>query len=305
MNVPKTNPDFISKKIVAALVLAVAVVSISLYSTRERSESKRIPQKTAENKTGDINLAELTARDSDKDGVLDWEEYLWGTNPENPDTYGKGLGDLAEIKNKKSLLGGGVAPRPESPPTETDMFAFDLFSSATALKQSGNYNPETVVNLLSGISDNLAEQGREKVYYSLSDLKIAEITADSIESYREAMMLTADKYSGYNLGNELLIIAEAVDKNKSEKLKEIENSVSVYRRLLGESLLVVVPENLSANHLAIVNAYGNIIESLGQAEKIFSDPIVGLVEMTRYRNATNSLIIAMGKIELYFAGVLQ
>jgi len=151
----------------------------------------------------------------------------------------------------------------------------------------------------------LAEQGREKVYYSLSDLKIAEITADSIESYREAMMLTADKYSGYNLGNELLIIAEAVDKNKSEKLKEIENSVSVYRRLLGESLLVVVPENLSANHLAIVNAYGNIIESLGQAEKIFSDPIVGLVEMTRYRNATNSLIIAMGKIELYFAGVLQ
>lgn len=43
------------------------------------------------------NMAKQTVLDTDGDGLRDWEEILWKTNPNNPDTDGDGYTDKEEI----------------------------------------------------------------------------------------------------------------------------------------------------------------------------------------------------------------
>ncbi len=48
--------------------------------------------------------AEEIDKDSDNDGLKDWEESLWGTNPNNPDTDGDGTPDGQEVKQGRNPL---------------------------------------------------------------------------------------------------------------------------------------------------------------------------------------------------------
>ena len=149
--------------------------------------------------------------------------------------------------------------------------------------------------------ENIDKRAAEKAYYYFSDLKIVGTSTTSIEIYRDEMMQIADEYGQSGLGDELLAIAGAIDEKNPDKLNGLPGGIYSYRKILNEILAAEVPENLAANHLVMANACRNIVESLGLAEKIFSDPVAGLVEVTRYRNATNSFIAAVGRVEVYYA----
>ncbi|KKR21815.1 MAG: hypothetical protein UT48_C0003G0023 [Parcubacteria group bacterium GW2011_GWE2_39_37] len=52
-------------------------------------------------------LKSTESLDSDRDGLLDKEELVWGTDPFNPDTDGDGMNDGDEIKAGRNPLGKG------------------------------------------------------------------------------------------------------------------------------------------------------------------------------------------------------
>lgn len=56
-------------------------------------------------------LKALTAEDSDNDGLLNWEESLYGTDPQNPDTKGLGVKD-GEAVNKGLIVPPAVVRAP-------------------------------------------------------------------------------------------------------------------------------------------------------------------------------------------------
>ena len=47
---------------------------------------------------------ELLNKDTDNDGLKDWEEILWKTDPNNPDTDGDKTTDGEEIKLNRNLI---------------------------------------------------------------------------------------------------------------------------------------------------------------------------------------------------------
>ena len=49
----------------------------------------------------------LIDKDSDSDGLKDWEETLWKTDPKNPDSDGDSYLDGLEVKNGYSPSGAG------------------------------------------------------------------------------------------------------------------------------------------------------------------------------------------------------
>ena len=51
---------------------------------------------------GNEILENLITRDTDLDGVLDWEEGLWGTDPTKKDTNDDGVFDGVEIAKLKT-----------------------------------------------------------------------------------------------------------------------------------------------------------------------------------------------------------
>ncbi len=291
----------IENKIFWTIVVAIIIVSFSFVASRPKKDvSEKTAGSEAVQTTREISLNELVNKDSDKDRVKDWEEELWGTDPYNPDTLGRGFGDLAEINKKRATLPKTATDTKNGNLTETDAFTQQLFASIMALKQDGSMTDETMSDVSSSIVENLKKEAEEKQYYALSDLKIVPAGTSSVISYQKDMARVAKKYSNAGLGKEITALAKAVDKKDSGSLKGLDKTTTIYRHLLDETLSVTVPKNLAPNHLIIVNSYRNIIESLGNAEKIFSDPIVGLVEVARYRNSSNLLILSLAILGRYF-----
>ncbi len=84
-----------NKKILAILLILVLSVFISAGISKKNQQPKLTPAPTA------VNL------DSDKDGLLDTQEALYGTDKNNPDTDGDGFKDGDEVKNGYNPLGEG------------------------------------------------------------------------------------------------------------------------------------------------------------------------------------------------------
>ncbi|MEK7614159.1 MAG: hypothetical protein AAB428_00630 [Patescibacteria group bacterium] len=190
----------IGNKILWAVVIAIIIISFSFVTSRPKKEAS---EKTAGSETvqttREISLNELVNKDSDKDRVKDWEEELWGTDPYNPDTLGRGLGDLAEINKKRATLPKIAESTKNGVMAETDAFTQQLFASIMALKQDGSMTDETMGDFSSSIVENLKKEAEEKQYYALSDLKIVPAGTSSVISYQKDMARVAKKYSNAGL----------------------------------------------------------------------------------------------------------
>ena len=89
-------------------------------------------------------LPDLIQRDTDGDGVPDWEEALWGTDKNKKITFND-TPDATYIENKKKELkieGNVIADATKL--TETEKFAREFFTSYSAMKSSGQIDQNTI-----------------------------------------------------------------------------------------------------------------------------------------------------------------
>jgi hypothetical protein len=83
------------------VVAAIIFVFFPLKKGQKGTASLTKAPKTKEEIIQDLN------RDSDGDGLKDWEEKIYGTDPNNPDTDGDGTSDGDEIKSSRNPLKKG------------------------------------------------------------------------------------------------------------------------------------------------------------------------------------------------------
>src|SRR3989344_1932573 len=126
---------------------------------------------------GNETLESFVNKDTDGDGILDWEENLWGTDPLKKDTNDDGTGDDVEVAKMKAAQGmsvnGKINLDVESSETltETDKFSRELFSTIATLSQAGEINQETVEKLSNSLVEQIKAPSVQKVFL-MSDLKI-------------------------------------------------------------------------------------------------------------------------------------
>jgi hypothetical protein len=92
----------VDKRIVLILIilLGLGLFSIGgwfLFFAGDEKETKTIYEKAAASLLSS-NAAEIAIKDSDEDGLRDWEEALWKTDPNNPDTDKDGYSDSEETR---------------------------------------------------------------------------------------------------------------------------------------------------------------------------------------------------------------
>jgi len=69
--------------------------------------TEKTGQKETISQKGGLTQITEAQLDSDNDGLKDWEEKLWGTDPNNPDTDGDGVKDGEELKQGRDPLKPG------------------------------------------------------------------------------------------------------------------------------------------------------------------------------------------------------
>jgi len=297
-----------SRKIVIALVLFVVIVGGAFLIVRLKSSSLdyKNQQVIAEIQT------EKLYKDSDNDGLKDWEEQLWGTDPNNPDTNGDGIKDAEEIRMGINPLGKGpddklatdtiqkkVNPSIESDLTETDKVSRELFAKLLAAKRDGKNVSVTDYNnfLLEAIANS--PEGNTTVYRE-SDFKKVADTKTAIRDYGNALAkISAEKAKEFP-GNELTIFDDATNKNDPKILDGLDSPINRYKAIRDEMLLMSVPSTAVSIHSKIVNLFSLMITGIQNMKYIFTDPIKAVNGVSLYPNSVGYFVTAMTELRDYF-----
>lgn len=253
------------------------------------------------NISGDETLEDLVGRDTDGDGILDWEEGLWGTDPNKKDTKDDGIPDNVEIERMKSATGSTLPGGPASEEnnlTETDKFSRELFSTVATLNQTGGLDQSSVDKL----SDSLAEQiqnSTQKKVFSLSDLKIIDKNdSRTIQNYNKEA--GAVLYKKYPINEKIInILKESLTENSeidSSILSKLDPIIKQIEEVIAGMIKISVPSKIAVLHLDLINVFEKIAESLRDIKLVDTDPIVAIGAISQYPKNNDQLELILGKL---------
>ena len=244
-------------------------------------------------------LKDLVNKDTDADGVLDWEEGLWGTSPTQKDTDADGVSDSTEIAQLKAQARGSAEVEiSEENLTQTDKFSRELVATMAALNQSGEMDQATIEKLGQSLATQVENSPSKKTYGS-SDIKVIKDTSlQAAEKYNSAMRTVYSKYvivsSHIDILQESLTEDEDLDGSVLEKLDPI---IKQTQGIINGMIAIEVPQNLAPFHLALINALANLNENLSSVQLVDIDPIMAFSAMSQYEQNATLLELAATNLE--------
>jgi len=242
-------------------------------------------------------IGKLVKKDTDGDGVLDWEEGLWGTDPTSKDTDGDGEADDKEIAKLKAEAVGStsVASAESAKLTETEKFSDQLFATVTALNESGGADQAILDKIGESLAENIQNSTPKKVY-TLSDIKIIDDSSlESIQKYRNTFISI---YAAVKVKKGIMEVLQEYNSNEDDTsiLLQLEPLVNQLNIIINGLKKMSVPRSISFLHLDLMNALQQISENTNDVRLIDKDPIVALTALGQYEKNIPVLELTTNKI---------
>jgi len=238
--------------------------------------------------TQKLTINELLQKDSDGDGVMDWEEGLWGTDPNNIKTF-NGTPDAEYVKSKREALQTpGENGLDNNSLSETDKFAQQFFASIAALKQNGQVDANTIKNISTSLGQTIVDSTIIDKY-SNSDAKIsANDDATRQKTYYTTIKKLFETYTKKGIGDEAeitgtLASSSITTEEKTKYTNQLSQIADAYQEYAQKVIGTQVPGSLVSYHLAIANNANNTGIAVRNMSKVTDDPIVGLSGLSQYQ----------------------
>jgi len=234
--------------------------------------------------------------DFDQDGLENWEEFLWKTDPLNPDSDGDGTSDGEEVASgrdpRKVGPNDSIKDNPENPDTpKTDLLAQQFALEYFTLKQSGSdLTPEMQDRIVQSLVDESYERAPLELY-GVNQLNIEDISTDlTFKKYGNDLGTVLIETNNPNVSEDPLTIVEDALANEDEDLlADLDLYIEGYREIIDKMLEISVPKDLSDIHLNLVNSSYYVLYSLEGMRDIFDDPLGGFISISDYTDSTNLL----------------
>ncbi|OGI63209.1 hypothetical protein A2818_00175 [Candidatus Nomurabacteria bacterium RIFCSPHIGHO2_01_FULL_40_12] len=241
-------------------------------------------------------LENLVNKDTDLDGVLDWEESLWGTDPTKKETT-PGIPDgnaIAKLKPKTEQGKSSKLPPGDTENlTETDKFSREFFATIATLNQNGAMDQETIEKLSSSLAEHIQNSPPRKVFV-LADMKIKnDNSLQAIKNYDNTLNNIYKKYPvKENVMNVLQRFIVDQDNVDSSALLELDPIIEQTKKIIDAMVKMEVPQSFASLHLEFVNGLQNSTENLTDIKLYDSDVIVALSGISKYEKNIETLAIA-------------
>ncbi|HXK37790.1 MAG TPA: hypothetical protein VJ579_01865 [Candidatus Paceibacterota bacterium] len=263
----------LSSPLVLSTFVAAGIVGVGIYM---------LPSKDSGKPSGKIDeAAPATAlmqqeTDTDNDGLPDWEEAVYGTDPTNPDTDGDGVQDGAEVRTGHNPTKKGpddilyVLSLGNATTTDVDE-AKKKFYSEFLSKEVEKIRSSTVQDLVKSFDASQVQPRR-----TLSDLAvISDNSPETLRTYANDFGKIIQIYTSKDVEAEADILKKALETKKQSDLQRLELSAIAYRNFTNDLLKLPTPSIFAEHHLNIVNGYDVMSRSLYLTTKLFSNPVIG------------------------------
>ncbi len=267
-----------------------------------------------------VKAKALLEEDGDKDGLKDWEEQLWKTDPHNPDTDGDGTPDGEEIRLGRNPLiantaAAGTPPSDlldketietkttlgQAPWTETDQLSREFFARYLAIKKSGQtITPEIEAQLIGEVISHYPPTLQKKTFGE-GDLALASADdAAAYRSYGNALGAALAKRREASGENELVIYERALTDEDAGDLATLQSRAARYEGFITDIKAIPTPKGAVAAQLVLLNAFEGLKESVEGMSLAMKDPVASLGPTGAYPNAVQALTDAMTAVSGLF-----
>ena len=298
-----------SKKIGVALFFVVALFVVVFVIPKEKTYNTS-PEKNLFGEISRKQISEVAKKDSDGDGLADWEEALWGTDINNPDTDGDGTSDGEEVRLRRDPSSGEVddslleynLPKIVNDGeelTHTERFGRELFSGYSELINTSRYKDEQADILYKLLDQNIADIESVEPY-TLSDIRTfsEENNTIAIKNYGNSIIANLQSEVGIN---EIVAIIELLETRSIESKENLQKIIDSNKKIIQKNLNLPAPKGAENIHLAFLNSHNEVIESLIKILKISEDPLLSVTGIGEYSQATSNFDEILVDFKEYFS----
>lgn len=295
-----------STKILAALIIAAAMISASFWLTSAKP-------RLANALSTDELLRAYVAQDTDDDGLPDWQEKVYGTDPGNPRSAD------ASMTDADAVAAGVVAPVfvseppretvseadiPVALPADTSLtarfsrqFMEEYFAAGGGKNVSEGEQAKIVDNLITTFAQE-AEERLTSSYTRLSLKVRSDVGAMAYIEELEAFMLSSLPTENSDMVALAHTLIEKGDLAAGSRLQELSR---MYGAVAKGLLAMSVPSRLVNEHLLLVRAYDRVSRGGAVLAAYEQDPIAALGALSVFVPARNDIVTAF---KTYAAEVL-
>lgn len=296
----------INKKNLLLIAVSAAVIGGAFVLAEIRNTAKKnVVYVESEVNTNSAFAASLSITDTDNDGLKDWEEELWGLNPNSKDSNRNGIPDGDEvtglIKNNQSALAKATVntKTTNSKPTKTEEFSKKFFSNYLELRRSGNLTDENIQDLVARMSEPVTETAARAEYSTknVTILKTSDVTA--IKNYANSFGAIRERYKKSYENNQVRIGEDGPNFEDPNFLKDIARVSNLYKNMTTELSKIPVPEVLADTHISLLNTYSLSALGLYEISTISKDPLTAIKGIARHNEATQMEIVHVEEIATF------
>lgn len=288
--------------VAGGIVLIGGLILGMRYVWLHRNTLRLTPQQKAlHDSSQKISVGELIGRDTDSDGISDWEEALWGTDPQKVDTDGNGKTDKEEIDARKAALDtSSSAATTDRESNETALLAQQLFATIVSLSQSGNLTSEAIENLSDSIGNSITIKTLDDTYTTTSIKTGANTKAVRQKLFTDFKKLV-QTYDQYKFGSELELMEQQFEAGNTRALESIRRIAVAYQKFAVDAAKLTVPTDYSTQYVVLLNSYDKIGRTLIDLSVTDENPLVSISAFVQYSTHSAALVDSIEAFKAYMA----
>lgn len=280
-----------SKKFQASILFIIVLFVIfigikeAIYLFKNKKTIHNLPVK--------VTIGEIIQKDSNENGIADWEEYLWGLDP-----YKNGSENKEFILAKKKTLAennGSIIADGSQTTTDNEALSREFFAAIVSLQQTGSLNDESLGAISNSIGNNI-QVIEIKDIYTHNMMTIVDDSSSAKNTYQENLSKLISKYKDADIGNELTFIIQGLNNKDPQALYAAKTVGIAYQQFGKEFIKVPVPGAIATLQLNAANNYEKTGQTINDLTTMLNDPIGGMKAILNYKKYNDALGTDLEKI---------
>ena len=286
----------------AILVLIIAIfTALIIIAPNEQLKTPETGQKNQQPTIDQQRLAELN-KDSDRDGLKDWEEIIYGTDPHNPDTDGDGTPDGEEIKQGRDPLKKGPNDKIQKPTAVSASASGDAKLSGLEQNLTSSFNQNLIQNYIpgllaqgktiNGLSSNadienyIAGLKNQDLLASAPQITSSDVSIlqnndpATVKDYFNKLFAAYSDTVNKPTKDDLTILKEAFDKNDFSLLLQLDEAIQEFRDGIDAAKKIPAPSDYVPFIVQELNYFSKIKRAIEIFRRADTDPLATVVTLT-------------------------
>jgi hypothetical protein len=242
-----------------------------------------------------VTVGNVIQKDSNSNGIEDWEEYIWGLDPKKNGPENKEF-----ILNKKKSLGQSTSIKAEddaSAITQNQALSRQFFATIMSLQQTGDLDKDAINSISEAIGQEIKDEPIPDIY-TKDMMSIRGDTKEAKALYYNSFIALNDRYLDSDIGSEMTIIAQGIVNNDPQAIYSAKTISVAYREFGKDLIKIPTPSSAVSINLSLANNYEKVAKSIDGLTQVLSDPIIGMRSLLNYKKYTDLLISDIEKLKI-------